>query len=280
MIKNELDMGQLRYSIPKIERAIFYKFNIVTILLWIVMLLNFICISSVLYAMITKVSSENLYKLLESDDTLPAIKTTILSVSISVILVCLIGIPIGYLLSTRKGALYRLIESVTFIPLVLPPSVAGLALLMTFGKNGIVGKWLGNMGINLSFSFFAIVIVQVFVCIPFFIQLVKNGFDAVEKEVIEAAKVFGATEGRLLFQFYIPIGIKSIYAGIVLCILRAAGEFGATMMFAGNLVGKTQTITTRIYSLYQYDVMQAVALAIFQLSILLIPAMILRFYFK
>jgi molybdate transport system permease protein len=264
---------------PKKELS-FKKLNITYLMLWSVVLVNFIGIISVLYAMIANVSTENLNKLVATGDTFSALKTTFFSILISVSIVCIIGIPVAYMLAIHKGVFYNLIEIITFIPLVLPPSVAGLALLMTFGKHGIIGEKLDQWGIQLPFTFFAIVLVQVFICMPFFIQIVKNGFDTVETEVIEAAKVFGAGDGILLCKFYIPINIKAIFAGIILCCLRAAGEFGATIMLAGNMVGKTQTITTRIFSLYQYDVMQAVALAAVQLFLLLIPLLLLKLFFK
>lgn len=280
MQKDELILEPLHeLNSPKVKDAM-NKLNATSLILWLVMLLNTLGIISVLYAMIGKVSIDRIDKLISSNDTFFAIKTTILSIILSVTLICIIGIPVSYILSTRKGVLYHIIESITFIPLILPPSVAGLALLMTFGKNGMIGSWLYQKGIQLPFTFFGIVLVQIFVCLPFFIQIVKNGFDGIETEIIEAAKVFGAGEWILLFRFYIPIGIKAVLSGAVLCGLRAAGEFGATIMFAGNLIGKTQTITTRIYSLYQYDVMSAVALAVLQLFILLVPALLIRFFFK
>jgi len=280
MLKNELTLGSLNeLRRPKVKDFI-RKINIAIFVLGIVMALNTMGIISVLYAMIAKVSTDSIYDMFSTGDTLLAIRTTSLSIILSISLIGIIGIPVAYLLSTREGTLYNIIEAITFIPLILPPSVAGLALLMAFGKNGVIGSWLFQKGIQLPFTFWGIVIVQVFVCLPFFIQIVKNTFDDIEISVIEAAKVFGAGEWQLLFHFYVPISMRAILSGVVLCSLRAAGEFGATIMFAGNLVGKTQTITTRIYSLYQYDMMGAVTLAVLQLLILIIPTLLLRFYFK
>lgn len=280
MLKHELILGTLHeWGSPKIKDYI-RKINMTSWVLGFIMLLNTIGIITVLYGMIAKVSTDSIHDIFSTGDTLLAIRTTILSIIFSISLICIIGIPVGYILSTREGILYNIIEGITFVPLILPPSVAGLALLMAFGKSGVIGSWLFQKGVQLPFTFLGIVLVQVFVCLPFFIQIIRNAFDEIEATVIEAAKVFGAGEWVLLFQFYMPISIRAIFSGIVLCSLRAAGEFGATIMFAGNLVGKTQTITTRIYSLYQYDVMGAVTLAVLQLMILLLPALLLRFFFK
>lgn len=270
-----MDQRRLYFTYKKIPMK---KIKVTALVLWLVVLVNFLGILSVLYAMVTKVSRDNLSKLISNGDTFSAIKTTLMSVGISLVFIGLIGIPVAYILATHKGTLYNFIEAITFIPLVLPPSVAGLGLLMTFGRHGMLGEKLSSWGVHLPFTFFAIVLVQVFVCLPFFIQIVKNEFEAIEIDVIEAAKVFGAGDRILLFKIFIPIGLKAISAGMLLCGLRAAGEFGATMMFAGNLAGKTQTLTTRIYSLYQYDVLQAVTLAVLQLVILLIPMLLLKYF--
>ncbi|PKM52013.1 MAG: molybdate ABC transporter permease subunit [Firmicutes bacterium HGW-Firmicutes-7] len=280
MERSVFTMEEVKFSLQPKSTVSFKKLNMTYLTLWTVVVVNFAGIISVLYAMLANVTTESLSKIASTGDTISALKTTFFSIIISVSIVCIIGIPVAYMLATHKGFFYNLIEVITFIPLILPPSVAGLALLMTFGKHGIIGEKLSQWGIQLPFTFFAIVIVQVFICMPFFIQIVKNGFDAVETEIIEAAKVFGAGDGILLYKFYIPVNIKAIFAGIILCCLRAAGEFGATIMFAGNMVGKTQTITTRIFSLYQYDVMQAVALAVIQLFVLLIPLLLLKLFFK
>lgn len=280
MQRSGVAMEDTRFFLHSRNTFTIHRFNITQLTLWSVVLFNFIGIISVLYAMIANVSSESLNKLVATGDTVAALKTTFFSILISVSIICIIGIPVAYMLATHKGVFYNLIEAITFIPLVLPPSVAGLALLMTFGKHGVIGIRLAQWGIRLPFTFFAIILVQVFVCMPFFVQVVKNGFDTVETEVIEAAKVFGAGDGILLFKIYMPISMKAILAGIILCSLRAAGEFGATIMFAGNMAGKTQTVTTRIYSLYQYDVMQAVAMAVIQLFVLLIPLLLLKFFCK
>lgn len=280
MYRNEMIMEKKSVLISEKYTFKYHKLKATHLTLWLVVTINFLGILSVLYAMVANVSTESISKLISTGDTLSALKTTLLSVLISVILIAIIGIPVAYMIATHKSVLFNWIEGITFIPLVLPPSVAGLGLLMTFGKHGILGESLAKWGIQLPFTFSAIILVQVFVCMPFFIQIVKNAFETIETEVIEAAKVFGAGERILLFKIYMPIGIKAIFTGILLCALRAAGEFGATMMFAGNMVGKTQTLTTRIYSLYQYDVKQAVALAVLQLFVLLLPILALKYCIK
>lgn len=254
--------------------------NIMYKLLWCITGINFIWIISVIYSMTSRVTRSSLEELVSSSETLAAFTTTCTSVGVSVIIICMIGIPTAYILAYNTGKIYSILETVTCLPLVLPPSVAGLGMLMTFGTRGFLGSWLASRGIQVPFSFIAIVCTQVFIGMPFFIQILKGKLQSIEKDILEAAKVFGAGHKTLLLSICLPLSIRSIVTGVILCALRGAGEFGATIMFAGNFAGKTQTVTTRIYTLYQYDIMQAVTLAVIQLLVFLVPFMLLKIVVK
>lgn len=230
-----------------------------------------ICIITIIMSMFIKTNIQSLLNIINEKDSFLALKTTLASILISMPLVILIGTILAYTLSNKKGVLYKLFEVIICIPVILPPSVAGIALLSTFGRNGIIGKILNNYSINTTFSFISIVIVQVFITLPFYYQVVKASFDNIDKSIIESAKVFGANSLNLILKVYVPISIKGILAGVILSSLRAISEFGATIMFAGNMVGKTQTLTTRIYYLYQTNTTAAITLAAVQLLIFLIP---------
>jgi len=237
---------------------------------------NILTIAFVMLSLFVKTTPEAILTLLQDVKVKNAIGISLLSIIISLMLVILTGIPIAYGLSQKHSGLSSLIEGFFTIPIVLPPSVTGLALLMTYGRRGLIGGWLEDFGMTLPFTFIAIIIVQVFVTLPYFIQIVKHGFQSVDKSIAEAARMFGASEFEVLRLIYIPICFKAILSALILCAFRAAGEFGATIMFAGNLEGKTQTITTRIYTLYQMNLTQSVSLAVIQIVVFILPLLLIK----
>ena len=181
------------------------------------------------------------------DALILSLETTAVSLLLSVVL----GLPLGYLLARRQFRGQGLLEVVVDLPIVLPPSVAGLALLLTFGREGLLGKPLSLLGIELPFTTAAVVIAQAFVSAPFFIRSARLGFASVDRHLEDAARVDGATEWQLLRSITVPLASTALAAGIVMCWARALGEFGATIMFAGNVQGKTQTLPLVVYSLFQ-----------------------------
>jgi molybdate transport system permease protein len=250
-----------------------------SVTLWLTNVLigiNILVIAFVLSSLFIKTSPGAMHALLEDIKVKNAIGISLVSIVVSLVIVMLTGIPIAYGLSQKRNHLSSIIEGFFTIPIVLPPSVTGLALLMTYGRRGLIGGWLGEFGITIPFTFIAIIIVQVFVTLPYFIQIVKHGFLSVDKSIAEAARMFGASEFEVLRLIYIPICFKAILSALILCAFRAAGEFGATIMFAGNLEGKTQTITTRIYTLYQMDLTQSVSLAVIQIVVFILPLLLIK----
>jgi molybdate transport system permease protein len=146
-------------------------------------------------------------------------------------------------------------------PIVLPPSVAGLAVLSAFGRSGLAGPSLEAFGLSLPFMTLAVVVAQVFVSAPFCVRAARAGFRAVEPEVEEAAPVDGASERAVLGRITLPLAAQAIGAGPDLAWSRALGEFGATILFAGNLHGRTQTLPLLIYSQFQDSLEAALAAA-------------------
>ena len=147
------------------------------------------------------------------------------------------------------------------LPIVLPPSVAGLALLFAYGRNGIAGESLELLGVTLPFTTLAVIVARVFVGSPFYIRAARAGFHAVTPEVEEAARVDGASESTVLGHITLPLAAPAIGAGLVLAWARALGEFGATILFAGNLAGRTQTLPLLVYSEFQDSLEAAMAAA-------------------
>ncbi len=176
-----------------------------------------------------------------------SLETTAVSLLISVVL----GLPLGYLLARRRFRGQTILETMVDLPIVLPPSVAGLALLLTLGREGLLGKPLAILGIELPFTTIAVILAQTFVSAPFFIRSARLGFASVDRHLEDAARVDGATEGQLFRSISMPLAGSALAAGLVMCWARSLGEFGATIMFAGNVQGRTQTLPLVVYSLFQ-----------------------------
>lgn len=164
------------------------------------------------------------------------------------IAVILIGTLAGRLLARRTFKGKAVLETVLMLPMVLPPTVVGFFLIVTFGKNSPAGKaieWLFSQPI--IFTWWAAVIASAVVAFPLMYQSAKSGFQAVSRDIEDAARVDGAGEWKILLFISIPLASKSLISGSILSFARALGEFGATLMFAGNIPGETQTIPTAIY---------------------------------
>ncbi|WFD10622.1 molybdate ABC transporter permease subunit [Tepidibacter hydrothermalis] len=179
----------------------------------------------------------------------------------SLIIIIILGIPSAYIIARKKFRFKKYIETILEIPLVLPPSVAGLILLITFGKNGIIGKTLYQMDLKLSFTFWAVVISQVFVALPLFIKTAKNGIEKVDKDLELTAATLGDKPLQIFMNITLPLSYNSILTGVILAWARSLAEFGATIMFAGNLAGRTQTLPLAIYSAMEIDMNLSLAIA-------------------
>ena len=168
--------------------------------------------------------------------------------TISTIITMIVGIVFAYIFVRYNFHFKDLLESVLILPMVLPPSVIGYILLVIFGKRGFIGVYLNKIfGISIIFTWIACVIASVVVSIPLMYQSVKSSFLAIDENYINAARTLGASEKKIFFKVILPLAMPGIVSGTVLSLARALGEFGATMMIAGNIPGKTQTIPTAIY---------------------------------
>lgn len=203
--------------------------------------------------------------------TIDAVLISMVSIVVSMVIVAFLGTLLAFKLVRKKGRLFDCLNALIILPLLLPPTVAGLVLLQGFGRYSIMSQLFFKGQLNITFNFVAIVITQVYVTLPFFYQMTLNAFEDVGVTYIEAAKVCGADQWTILKDILIPMSFRSMGAGLFMSALRGLSEFGATIMFAGNMVGKTQTMTTRIYQLYQTDMNAALGLASFQLCMFLIP---------
>jgi molybdate transport system permease protein len=179
----------------------------------------------------------------------------------SLVLAVLFGTPLALLLARREFRGKGLAEAIVDLPIVLPPTVAGLALLLVLGRRGVLGTPLDAIGISIPFTILAVVLAQTFVAAPLYVRSVRAGFAAVDRTVEEAAEVDGAGRGALLLRITLPLAAPAVGGGLALAWARALGEFGATIMFAGNIAGRTQTLPLVVYSEFQASLDASIAAA-------------------
>lgn len=169
------------------------------------------------------------------------------SSTVALIAIVLFGTPLAWILARHRSRSMRLLDTLIDLPIILPPAVAGIALLTAFGRRGVFGEWLDRVGITIGFSTTAVILAQIFVSAPFFVRTARSGFLRIERSLEEAASDLGATPFRVFLKVTLPLSRSSLIAGAVLAWARALGEFGATIMFAGNREGVTQTMPLAIY---------------------------------
>ena len=212
------------------------------------------------------------WRYLDDRMVVEALKLSFTTTFFTMIVAFVVGTPAAYLLARWRFRGYRVIETLIDLPIVLPPVVAGVALLMAFGRRGLLGSELDAFGISLPFTTLGVVIAQVFVAVPFYVRSARAGFQTIPRDVEDAAQVDGATSWQVLLNVSVPAALPAITAGAVLCWSRALSEFGATLLFAGNLEGKTQTMPLAIMTAFESSLGSALAIAVI---LLLISSLIL-----
>jgi molybdate transport system permease protein len=188
---------------------------------------------------------------LGSPVVLDALWLSLVTTSISLAVTVILGLPLAIVLARRTFRGKGLIEAVVDLPIVLPPSVAGLALLLVFGRRGFLSAPFELLGISVPFTTIAVIMAQTFVSAPFFVRSARTGIAGVDRDLEDAARVDGASERHLFRTITVPLAGAALAAGLVMTWARSLGEFGATIMFAGNVEGKTQTLPLVVYSEFQ-----------------------------
>ena len=181
---------------------------------------------------------------------------------ISVVVAVLLGTPTAYLLARRSFPGRTIVDTLIDLPIVLPPIVGGLALLVALGRQGVIGGPLDAVGINVTFTTGAVVVAQLFVSVPFYVRAARAGFEGVDRRLEAVSATLGASGWRTFRRVTVPLALPSLISGAVMCWARALGEFGATIMFAGNVTGRTQTMPLAILEAIETDVDAALAIAI------------------
>jgi len=176
-----------------------------------------------------------------------ALRLSLMTSSLSALVALLTGTPLAYMLARWPFRGRAWLELLIDLPVVLPPAVAGLALLIAFGRRGVFGGWLDALDVSLPFTTAAVVVAQTFVAAPFYVRAARLGFAAVDVQLEEAAYTEGANQWQVFRHVMLPLAGRALLSGLILCWTRALGEFGATILFAGNLPGRTQTMPLAIY---------------------------------
>jgi molybdate transport system permease protein len=210
---------------------------------------------------------------LTSDFVLDAMRLSAITSTISLALAIAFGTPMAYLLARRDFPGKLLVDLLVDLPIVLPPTVAGVALLVAFGRRGVLGGRLDDAGIELAFTTTAVVLAQLFVSAPFYVRTVKAGFEAVDVQYEGVAATLGASPLRIFWRIVLPLCWPSVVAGAILCWARGLSELGATLVFAGNFQGRTQTMPLAIIGVF--DAGRSIDLAIALAVILVVAAAVL-----
>ncbi|MBP7690663.1 MAG: molybdate ABC transporter permease subunit [Anaerolineales bacterium] len=213
-------------------------------------------------ALIYRASLGGLAAALNSGTVGQALQLSLLTTLTTTGLTILFGTPVGYLLARREFRLKRVVDTLLDLPSVLPPSVAGIALLITFGRRGVLGAGLSSWGLTLAFTTAAVVMAQLFIAVPFYVRAAMLGLESIEPELEQAAALDGASRWQTFRFVTVPLAWPALVSGAVMTWARALGEFGATIIFAGNFAGRTQTMPLAIYLGFETDLDVALALSV------------------
>jgi molybdate transport system permease protein len=234
-------------------------------------------ISLPMIALVMWTANENAWRAMATPAAREALLLSIRTTSISMIIIILVGTPAAYVLARAEFPGKRAVDSLIDVPAVLPPSAAGIALLLAFGRLGLVGEYLNAFGITVSFTTAAVVIAEVFVASHFYVRQAAVGFAQVRRDVEEAAMVDGASRASVFARVTVPLAFPALVAGAVMAWARALGEFGGTIIFAGSFQGVTQTIPLAIFAARESNFDAAVALSVMVLVFAFTVILVARF---
>jgi len=229
-----------------------------------------------LIALILRSIDSDFFKNAFSEQAFEALKLSLVTSSVTTGIAFIFGTPLAYILARWKFKHKSWIELILDLPIVLPPSVAGLALLIAFGRRGLFGSTLSIFGISLPFTTAAVILAQTFVAAPLYIRSARIGLAQVDIQLEESAHVEGANQWQLFSEVMIPLTRRILVSGAILTWTRALGEFGATILFAGNLEGVTQTMPMAIYLGFEHNLGVALALSVVLIIVSVILLMITK----
>ena len=222
-----------------------------------------------LFALVVSTSPGDLLEGLRHPLALSALRLSLFTTTVSLALALLLGTPLAWWMARHPGPAERVAATLVQLPIVVPPAVSGLALLLAFGRRGLLGPVLEQAGWALPFTTAAVVLAELFVSAPFYIQSATAAFRSLDEDLLWAARSLGAGPARRFFRVVLPLSRPGVVTGAALSWARALGEFGATLMFAGNLQGRTQTLPLAIYSAMETDLRPAKAISILLVAVAL-----------
>jgi molybdate transport system permease protein len=223
-------------------------------------------ISLPLLSLVLWTVNEGSWRAMASPVALDALLLSARTTAITMGIIFVVGTPAAYVLARAEFPGKRALDTLVDIPAVLPPSAAGIALLLAFGRMGLLGEHLRVLGIEISFTTAAVVMAELFVATHFYVRQATVGFSHIERRVEEAAMVDGANHAQVFSKITIPLALPALVAGGVTAWARALGEFGGTIIFAGSFRGTTQTMPLAIYSALESNFDAAVALSVLVLG--------------
>ena len=229
-----------------------------------------------LLSLVLRVSPGELLDRVRQPLILEALRLTLVPSLAATVTVVALGLPVAYALNMADFRGKRALEVLIDLPMVLPPTVAGVALLTAFGRTGLAGQALALFGVSLPFTTLGVIVAQAFVAAPFFVGAARAGFAEVDRKYLDAAASLRAAPGTAFLRVLVPLAAPSLLAGAAMSWARALGEFGATITFAGNMPGVTQTMPLAVYLALQSDVEAAIVLSVLLLAVSLTVLVCIR----
>lgn len=229
-----------------------------------------------LAALFLRISPAELVMNMLQPVVLQALGLSLATTFTSTILILVLGTPVAFALARRCFRYQRLIDTLIDLPIVMPPAVAGVALLMAFGRRGLLGSTFEILGINIAFTTTAVILAQIFIAAPFYIKSAALGFASIDSEIEQAASLDGADAWQKFRHIIVPLSWTALLSGSMLAWARALGEFGATIIFAGNFPGRTQTMPLAIYIGFELDLSIALTLSVILISLSFLTLLFVR----
>lgn len=233
-----------------------------------------------LLALLLRVPLERLWLTLGTPTVYQAISLSLTTSAITTGITILSGTPLAYLMARRQFPLKRVVDTLIDLPTVLPPAVAGVALLMAFGRRGMVGSYLEAWGLHIAFTQMAVVMAQTFVAAPLYLKSAMAGLAEVQPELEQAAALDGAGDWQVFRRITLPLARRALLTGVVMTWARALGEFGATIIFAGNFPGRTQTMPLAIYLGFELDLSVALTLSLILMGCSFLTLILVKNFFQ
>jgi len=213
------------------------------------------------------ITSEGLIDALTGSLVIDAMLVTLVSSLTTVVIIFIVGTPLAYVIARAQFPGKRIVDITIEFPLVLPPTVAGLGLLMIFGADGFIGKMFSFFGIDIPFTIVAVILAQTFVAAPFYIRSARIGFESINPMYEHLSRTLGRSKIFTFWHVSFPLALRSIIAGLTLAWARAISEVGATIVFAGNFPGRTQTLSLSVIAGLEISLSFALAVSLLLISI-------------